>query len=245
MIGLAVLAVGAGLWVMIQGVRKEKKMAHAKSQFVASVTHELRAPVGSIRLMADSLEAGKVRDGKMEEFHRLMARESGRLSVLIENVMDLARVEDGKRVIRSEDVELTELVAEVCAMMSIQARELEVTLVPSEEELVAKADPVALRQILVNLIDNALKFSPKGGKVTIEWGGNWWLRVADQGPGVPEENQERIFERFFRGEDELRRKTKGVGIGLSLVKELVELHGGKVSVWNEDGAVFQIDFSAR
>ena len=130
-------------------------------------------------------------------------------------------------------------------MMSIQAREQEVTLIPSEEELVVKADPVALRQILVNLIDNALKFSPKGGKVTIEWGGNWWLRVADQGPGVPEENQERIFERFFRGEDELRRKTKGVGIGLSLVKDLVELHGGKVSVRNEDGAVFQIDFSAR
>ncbi|YCM42687.1 HAMP domain-containing sensor histidine kinase [Verrucomicrobiaceae bacterium 227] len=242
MITLAVLAVGAGLWVMMLGVFKERKMAYAKSQFVASVTHELRAPVGSIRLMADALESGKVRPQKVGEFHRLMARESGRLSVLIENVMDLAKVEDGRRVIRLEEVELSGLVAEVCEMMAMQAEETGVRFEFSDEELLVTADPVALRQILVNLIDNAVKFSPKGGVVKIGWEEGWSLTVSDEGPGVPEGEREKIFERFYRGEDELRRTTKGVGIGLSLVRELVELQGGRVCVANEGGSVFEIEF---
>ena len=242
MIALAVLAVGAGLWVMMLGVFKERKMAYAKSQFVASVTHELRAPVGSIRLMADALESGKVRTQKVGEFHRLMARESGRLSVLIENVMDLAKVEDGRRAIRLEEVELCGLVEEVCEMMAMQAEETGVRFEHSDQELVVTADPVALRQILVNLIDNAVKFSPREGTVRIGWEEGWSLTVADEGPGVPEGDREKIFERFYRGEDELRRTTKGVGIGLSLVKELAELQGGRVSVANEGGAVFKIEF---
>lgn len=246
MVGLAVLAVGAGLWVMMLGVFKERKMAYAKSQFVASVTHELRAPVGSMRLMADALESGKVRPKKVAEFHRLMARESGRLSVLIENVMDLAKVEDGGRVLRVEELDLEELVTEVCEMMALPARENGVTLKPSGPKIKISADPVALRQILVNLIDNALKFSPDGGAVTVSWEASdagWWLTVSDEGPGVPVAIQERIFERFFRGEEELRRTTKGVGIGLGLVKDLVDLHGGTVRVTNDGGAVFRIEFS--
>lgn len=245
MILQAIVAVGAGLWVMLRGISKEKKVAYAKSQFVASVTHELRAPVGSIRLMADALESGRVRDEKVGEFHRLMARESGRLSVLIENVMDLAKVEDGQRVIQREELDLGDLVAEVLEMMSVQAREKEVTFETEGGELLVEADPVALRQILVNLIDNALKFSPAGGVVEVCWNEGWWLTVADEGPGVPDAIRARIFERFYRGEDELRRSTKGVGIGLSLVKELVELHGGTVTVKNEDGAVFRVEFEEQ
>lgn len=242
MMTLALLAVGLGLWMMVRGIMRERRVAYAKSQFVASVTHELRAPVGSMRLMAEALESGKVRAGKVGEFHRLMARESGRLSVLIENVMDLAKVESGNRVVSLEEIVLGDLVEEVCEMMSLAAGEKEVRFEQDGPELRVTMDAVALRQILVNLIDNAVKFSPTGGLVKISWGEGWWFRVADEGAGVPTEMQARVFERFFRGEEELRRTTQGVGIGLSLVKELVELHGGEVDVSNEDGAVFRVEF---
>jgi len=242
MLALAVLTVATGLWVMMCGVFRERKAINAQSQFIASVTHELRAPVGAVRLMADALEHGKVDEEKVGEFHRLIARESSRLSVLIENVMDLARVEKGRRVIRREEVDFPVLVREVCEMMSLQAGESKISLQADGPELMVQADPVALRQILVNLIDNAIKFSPKGGEILIKWDKGWWFRVVDQGEGVPEEMQQYIFDRFYRGEDELRRNTKGVGIGLSLVKHLVELHGGRVTVQNDSGAVFRVEF---
>jgi signal transduction histidine kinase len=231
--------------MMAKGVLKEKKAAHAKGQFVASVTHELRAPVGSMRLMADALEGGKLTTEKEGEFHRLMARESGRLSVLIENVMDLARVEDGRRAIHKEVFSLPDLVAEVCEMMALPALEKEVVFKQDGRELEVEADALVIRQVLVNLIDNAIKFSPAKGEVLIAWSGDWWLSVSDQGPGIPEEDRERIFERFYRREDELRRKTQGVGIGLSLVKELVTLHDGAVKVEQDEGAVFRVEFNGR
>ncbi|MFT6180969.1 MAG: signal transduction histidine kinase [Paracoccaceae bacterium] len=244
-LGFAALVIGAGTWMMTRGILLEKKNSHAKSQFVASVTHELRAPVGAMRLMADSLQSGKLAKDKVAEFHGLMARESGRLSVLIENVMDLARVEDGQRVLRAEEVQLEEIAAEVCEMMTMQAKDKGITFAQAGSPLTVSADPVALRQILVNLVDNAIKFSPAGSEVTLDWGEGWWVSVRDQGSGIDEADRTRIFERFYRGEDELRRKTKGVGIGLSLVKELVDLQGGKVSVSNKNGAVFKVVFLKR
>eukprot|EP00095_Tigriopus_kingsejongensis_P012024 maker-scaffold10285_size2227-snap-gene-0.1 protein:Tk12024 transcript:maker-scaffold10285_size2227-snap-gene-0.1-mRNA-1 annotation:"histidine kinase" len=232
-LALAAGVIGGGSWMMTRGILHEKRSAHARNQFVASVTHELRAPVGAMRLMADALQGGKLNPEKVAEFHGLMARESGRLSVLIENVMDLARVEEGQGVRRVEEVEVSAVVAEVCEMMAMQAGDREITLLEKGAPLTVAADPVVLRQILVNLVDNAVKFSPKGSCVTLDWGEGWWITVADEGPGIAAAEGARVFERFYRGEDELRRKTKGVGIGLSLVKELVELHGGRVMIDDE------------
>lgn len=242
LLGLAAIVIALGVWMMMRGVLKEKKAVAAKSQFVASVTHELRAPVGSMRLMADALDGGKLSKEKEGEFHRLMARESGRLAVLIENVMDLARVEDGKRAMHSEDFLLPDLISEVCEMMALPALEKKVTFRQEGPDLEVKADALVIRQILVNLIDNAIKFSPSGGEVLIAWNEGWWFSVTDQGPGIPKEDRKEIFERFYRREDELRRKTQGVGIGLSLVKELVTLHGGRVKVEQDVGAIFKVEF---
>lgn len=241
-LGFTILVIGGGVSIMTKGMVKEKKAVHARSQFVASVTHELRAPVGAIRLISDALHAGRLAPEKKKEFHRLLSRESGRLSVLIENVMELARVEDGQRAVRKETLSVPELAEEVCEMMAMQAQEHGVRIVTKGSPLEVTGDPVILRQILVNLLDNAIKFSPGGTTVTLSWQEGWSLTVADQGPGIPKEEREAIFRRFYRGEDELRRKTKGVGIGLSLVKELAELHGGSVAVSSQGGAVFKVSF---
>ena len=242
LLSFAILIIAIGIFIITRGLLREKKISHAKGQFVASVTHELRAPVGAMRLMADGLNSGKLAPEKTAVFNRLLSRESSRLSVLIENVMDLARLEDGQRAIKLEELEFEEIITEVCEMMAMQAEESKMTLIKIGDPLRVKADPVILRQILVNLIDNALKFSPPGGTVTISWGPGWWFSIADQGPGIPPEHLPHIFDRFYRGENELRRKTKGVGIGLSLVKELAALHRGTVSVTNQNGALFKVTF---
>ena len=132
-----------------------------------------------------------------------MARESGRLSVLIENVMDLARVEDGKRAVHREVFLLPDLITEVCKMMALPALEKKVTFRQEGPALEVEADALVVRQILVNLIDNAIKFSPSGGEILMTWDEGWWFSVADQGPGIPKEDREAIFERFYRRENEL------------------------------------------
>lgn len=241
-LGLASIIIGSGMWMMTRGLIKEKEASQARNQFVASVTHELRAPVGAMRLISDTLREGKLSEDKVSEFHHLLSRESGRLSVLIENVMDLARVEEGKRFIQKQALDFAEVAREVCEMMDLEAKERGLTLQHTGSSLQVEADPLVLRQILVNLIDNAIKFSPGGGTITLSWDNGWSFTVSDQGPGIPPEERSRIFERFYRGGDELRRETKGVGIGLSLVKELAELHGGSVEVSNQGGAVFKVSF---
>lgn len=241
-LGFSAFVITGGMLLMTRGLMKEKKAAHARSQFVASVTHELRAPVGAMRLISDALTKGKLAPDKVSEFNQLLSRESSRLSVLIENIMDLARVEDGQRVLRKEELDFADIAEEVSEMMTMQAREAGITLKTKGSALSANADPVLLCQVLVNLLDNAIKFSPSGSVVTVSWGEGWSFTVADQGPGIPEEQRGQIFERFYRLEDELRRETKGVGIGLSLVKELTELHGGSVSVSNQGGAIFKVSF---
>ncbi len=240
-LSLLALAVGvsaAALWLMHGIVRQERRLGELKSQFVASVSHELRAPIGSIRLMAEALHDGKVAGTAARDFHRLIAGESARLSQMVENVLDFARIEEGRKRYRFEETDLRQLAADTLSLMAPLAAERHITLVPELSAVTATVDPAAIQQALVNLIDNAIKFSPDGGRVTVTLGGSsdgWSLAVGDQGPGIPPAERERIFERFHRLGNELRRETRGAGIGLSIVKHIAEGHGGRVSVCNGDG----------
>ena len=222
-----------GLFAILRMVREERRLGKLKSQFVASVSHELRAPIGSIRLMADALEADRVDQPK--EFHRLISRESERLSHLIENVLDFARIEEGERHYDFQEGNLTELVRDVTDLFSARAADTGHEIKLSLAEGVATVDRAAFQQAAANLLDNALKFSPPESTVSVSLicdDSSWTLAVSDEGPGVPESERERIFERFHRLGDELRRETKGTGIGLSLVQHIAQAHGGSISVAN-------------
>jgi signal transduction histidine kinase len=221
-------------------LHRERQLNEMKSQFVASVSHELRAPVASIRLMADALEAEKVPPETAKEFHRLIAREGARLSTLVGNVLDHARIEQGRKVWKMEPCDLTLLVADTVRVMEPLAQEKRVTLEQELSAVEATADADAIQQALVNLLDNAIKFSPQGSFIVIALEANeerrsWSMSVRDDGPGIPKEEQSHIFERFYRPGDELRRETQGTGIGLSLVKSIVEAHRGAVAVESEPG----------
>ena len=281
-----------GLITASRGFRKQLRLNEQKSNFVSSVSHELRAPIASVRLMAESLERGKISEPrKQHEYFKFIVQECRRLSSLIENVLDFSRIEQGRKQYEFEATDLTALVCETVKLMEPYAVEREVhlkvetfnnehltlniqgsedsKLETENSELILEIDGRAIQQALINLIDNAVKHSPKGQAVIVGiasrrdelWESPTFssrqvrpsstsgmgtrvtrpsevgveLSVRDCGPGIPAAEHEKIFERFYRLGSELRRETQGVGIGLSIVKHIVEAHGGRVRVESEVG----------
>jgi signal transduction histidine kinase len=254
--GVITLAVGAALVGLISAWRtfqQQWQLSEMKSNFVSSVSHELRAPLASVRLMAESLQRGKVAEPQRQhEYFDLIGRECRRLSSLVENVLDFARMDQGRKQYQMEPTDLVALVRHTVKSMEAYATERQVGL-----ELTVRGEPAdmeidgqAMQQALVNLIDNAVKYSPKQKAVGI-WlefaEGQVVLAVRDEGPGIPPEEHERIFERFYRRGPELRRETQGVGIGLSIVKHVVEAHGGRVVVESAEGqgSCFRIEIPRK
>ncbi|MBB5349995.1 signal transduction histidine kinase [Haloferula luteola] len=234
----AMATAGIALFTIHRTVARERRLAELKSQFVSSVSHELRAPLGSIRLMAEALQQGKV--AHPSEFHTLIAREGARLSHLIENVLDFARIEDGRKRYRMEETDLTALIHAAIDLLRPQAKERQVTFESRLPELVVSVDPAAWQQAMINLLDNALKFSPEGGIVRVSAHQipappSLSIAITDQGPGIPKDDHAIIFERFHRLGNELRRETQGAGIGLSIVKHIVEAHGGAIHIDSQPG----------
>lgn len=252
LIGSALLTAVLGLWLVRRTLERERRLGELKSQFVSSVSHELRAPVGSMRLMADALASGKVSGPPADEFHRLMASEGARLSGLIENVLDFARIEQGRKQYAFADTDVAALVQDAVKVMTpaAEARGQKILTDLKPLPFVPQVDAAALQQALINLLDNALKFSPPGSEIRVglshdSSGKTWSLSVADDGPGIPASEHVRIFERFYRLGNELRRETTGTGIGLAIVKHVVEGHEGRVEVKSEvgKGSVFRMEFS--
>jgi two-component system phosphate regulon sensor histidine kinase PhoR len=233
---------------------RQQQLAELKTNFVSSVSHELRAPLASIRLLAESLARGKVTDpARQREYFGFIVQECRRLSALVANVLDFARIEQGRKHYEFEPTDLGALLRQTLQVMEPQATERQVTLKLETPDLdAAKLEPVldgqAIQQALVNLLDNAIKHSPAGQTVTVGLeleppagagpslgARRFRLYVQDHGPGIPAAEQARIFERFYRSGSELRRETPGVGIGLSIVKHIVEAHRGRVTVQSEVG----------
>jgi signal transduction histidine kinase len=246
----------AGLFAARRAFRRQLQLNELKSNFVSSVSHELRAPIASVRLMAENLEHGKVPEpARQNEYFRFIVQECRRLSSLIENVLDFSRIEQDRKQYEFEPTDLAALTETTVRLMEPYAAEKGVKLELSSAQnppanMESNADGRALQQALVNLIDNAIKHSAKGQTVEIKnervtndnhtgaassTSAVIHLSVADQGPGIPAAEHEKIFERFYRLGSELRRETQGVGIGLSVVKHIVEAHGGRVLVHSAPG----------
>jgi signal transduction histidine kinase len=226
-----------------RGFRQQRLLSEMKSNFVSSVSHELRAPIASMRLLAESLDRGKIAGAvKQKEYFGLLAQESRRLSMMIENILDFSRIERGGKNYEFEPADLGALAEDTVQLMRPCAAERQVEVALQQNvEAVAQSfacDALALQQALINLVDNAVKHSPPGGRVAVgldgsEAGVSLW--VEDHGQGIPPEEHERIFERFYRRGSELRRETQGIGIGLTIVQHIVQAHGGRVTVRSAPG----------
>jgi signal transduction histidine kinase len=250
----ALIAAAAGTALLgiagaYRAFHRQLRLAELKSNFVSSVSHELRAPIASVRLLAESLERGKiVEEPRRQDYFRLIGQECRRLSGLIDNVLDFSRIDQGRKRYEFEPTDLTALVGETVRLMEPYAAERRVgsDFPPPTESIELVADGRALQQALVNLLDNAIKHSPEGKSVRVELVATKdaiRLSVADSGPGIPAEDRERIFEPFFRRGSELRRETQGAGIGLSIVRHVVEAHQGRVAVHGppDRGACFTLE----
>jgi signal transduction histidine kinase len=256
LIGASAVAAVAGFLAARRAFRRSQQLSELKSNFVSSVSHELRAPLASVRLMAENLERGKIADvAKQSEYFRFIVQECRRLGALVENVLDFARIEQGRKQYDFEPTDLGALVAQTVKLMGPAAAEKEVELVipPNGSQLSTfnsqlSVDAPAIQQALINLLDNAIKHSPVGATVVIgltppalpattgnSHAASFTLYVQDSGPGIPRREHEKIFQRFYRSGSELRRETPGVGIGLSIVKHIVEAHGGRGVVESEVG----------
>lgn len=249
----------AGLCSILVGLRRQQRLYQFQSNFISSVTHELRAPISAVRLMAENFKDGKIPGSDHQRFFRYMVQECSRLTTMIENVLSVARIEQGRDSYDFQPTDVAAILEDTVRLMQPGAgeRQVDLRLAPNAEASPALQTEIvldgrALQQALINLVDNAIKHSPAEGMVTVGMevftgsgpGGESkgpadypWLRiwVQDQGPGVPEEEKDRIFERFYRRGSELRRETPGVGIGLTIVKHVAEAHGGRVFVQTESG----------
>ncbi len=238
---LSMVAVVSGFAFALRSFLRQRQLAEMQGNFVSSVSHELRAPIASIRLMAEELVA-TAPPGGANDYHGLIVQECRRLSNLIENVLDYSRHERGGVDYRFESTDVLPLVEDAAQLMRNHAAEKGISIKTRTpgEPLTAEVDAKTIMQALINLIDNAIKYSPSGSEVLVGAEADAasaviCLWVEDHGVGIPPEEHERIFERFYRSGSELRRETKGVGLGLAIVKQVATAHRGRVVVRSVSG----------
>jgi two-component system phosphate regulon sensor histidine kinase PhoR len=245
MVVLSCAVIVLGVATILLAAAKERRASALKSEFVANVSHELKTPLALVRMFSEMLHSGRVAsEAKRQQYLDIIMTESERLSSLIENVLDFARVERGRQAYELVDGDVGEAVSRAVNVYRHRAESEGIGLVAEIEPGLppARIDDRAIQLAVINLIDNALKYAPGTGTVTVRAGlenGAIVVRVVDRGPGVPIEERERIFERFVRGStarsqgDASRgdvRRVRGSGIGLALVKHIAESHGGRAWV---------------
>jgi two-component system, OmpR family, phosphate regulon sensor histidine kinase PhoR len=208
-----------------------------KKDFVSGVSHELRSPVAAVESLLNVLLSRPEGEPANREYLQRARTNLQRLNAFIDNLLDAAKIEKGRVELKPEKVALKPAVSEVLGLFEARAVERGVSLEAEFADLDVRADGDALRRVLVNLVSNALKFTPKGGRVSVAArppvDGRVEIDVTDTGQGIPPDEVPRLFERFSRGRSAAR--TPGTGLGLYLVKQTVEAHGGNVAVRSAPG----------
>jgi signal transduction histidine kinase len=238
--GLSLLLAG-GIFLTYRSVNKEVALAKLKSDFVSNVSHELRTPLSSIRLYAETLEMGRIsHPEKYQEYYRIIRKESDRLTALINNILDFSRIEAGKKEYEFRETDLGELVRNTLDSYRFQIEQHGFAFEQRIEDDLPKVrvDREAIARSLLNLVNNAVKYSSDRKYLGVHLyrsNGSVKMEVVDHGIGIPRTEHHKIFEKFYRACDPLVHNTKGSGLGLSLVRHVVEAHGGQVSVESTPG----------
>ena len=240
MVHVRVTPIDDSLALVIGNDRTEQRAAEiSRREFAVNVSHELKTPVGALVLLAETVEGVADDPDMVREFAAKIGKEARRLSKLIQEIIEISRLQGTETVVEKRNVDLAEVAREAAdaARLVAQARGIDVTVAAG-----APAPVLGDRDLLVmairNLIDNAVAYSDAGRRVTVSVGreaGVVAVSVIDQGIGIPESEQERIFERFYRTDPARSRATGGTGLGLSIVKHIAAQHDGDVGVWSRPG----------
>lgn len=220
-------------------ITRTERLELIRQEFLSNVSHELRTPLTAIIAFVETLENGAVDDAESSQrFLSIIRKNASRMHSLIDDILELTAIEGGNVQLRAAPVQLHSLVQEVCSSLAAKAEAQKVTLENDVAPgVTVHADARRLDQMLTNLIDNGIKFSPEHGTVTIshESGPRDQVKVQDNGDGIPAQHLERLFERFYRVDRARSRDMGGTGLGLAIVKHIALLHRGEVTVTSELG----------
>jgi signal transduction histidine kinase/tetratricopeptide (TPR) repeat protein len=243
----------SGALLISRTIAQEMAVLRLKSDFVSSVSHEFKSPLTSIKALAERLRDGKVKDSeRMKQYFSVITQDADRLTHLVRNILDFSKIEEGKKEYEFEETDIARLVTqkiedfrreEIAKEMSIQTR-------ISEDIPHLDVDKEALSQALNNLLDNAVKFSAGRKKIEVilkKENANVIIEVKDKGIGIPADDLNKIFDKFYQGHKSVRQTAKGTGLGLTLVKHTIEAHGGRVEVKSRagEGSTFSVILPIR
>ncbi len=235
-----------GVVAVIGDITKLRQLETMRKDFVANVSHELKTPLTSIKGFIETLLDGAIQEKETaRKFLSIIYQEAERLNNIIHDLLDLSKLESGKVDLKKISVQMDLLVDEVVLSVENRLRDKKIELSKDIQANIILGKEDLLREVVINLLDNAIKYSPEGGTIHIgsyETSGGIVFYVKDTGYGIPKESLPRIFERFYRVDKGRSRAMGGTGLGLSIVKHIIERHGGTVSVVSELGKGSQFSF---
>jgi two-component system phosphate regulon sensor histidine kinase PhoR len=237
---------GGGAVLVLHDVTETRRADQVRRDFVANVSHELRTPLTAIRGYVEALSDTSLPDDG-RKFLEIIGRHSLRMERLVLDLLRLARLDAGQETLEQADCTITGLIGAVEHDMepTLTARRQRLQIDVAADAATVRGDPAKLHDVLRNLVENAINYSPEGGTIEIaarRAGTDVVLTVADRGPGIPAGDLPRIFERFYRVDRSRTRDPGGTGLGLSIVRHILELHGGRVQAANrpDGGAIFTV-----
>ncbi len=239
-----------GIALVLRNVQQEMKLAQKKADFVSNVSHEIRTPLALINMFAETLLLDRVKtEEKKKEYYGIITKEVSRLTNMINRILSFSKIEASKRTYEKRQLDLNTVVADVFNTYSyhLENNGFRCELKTTDEKLIINADQEAVIEVLVNLIDNAMKYSLDSKHVIIETGlkgHNAFVSVSDQVMGIPKNQRDKLFEKFYRVPNGDVHDTKGSGLGLTLVKHIMDAHEGEVEVHSnlDKGSTFKLFF---
>lgn len=225
--------------LVLRDITERERVEQMRRDFVANTSHELKTPVGAVSLLAEAIESAADDPDQVRVFSARLTAEANRLALLTSRIMNLSRLQSADELSEERSVSIDEVIAAAVDAHTLQAESADVTLTRGGTRgLYVRGDGQILSEAIGNLIANAIAYSPKGSSVgvgvkavddIVE------IAITDRGIGIPEADQERIFERFYRTDQARSRRTGGTGLGLAIVKHAVQRHGGEVRLWSRPG----------
>lgn len=248
LVGLDVVLIIA-LALAFRNVKKEVQLAQNKTDFVSNVSHEIRTPLALISMFAETLEMGRVKsEEKKQEYYAIISKETHRLSGIVNKILNFSQTEAGKKSLHIESVNLAQEIQQILKTYEFHLKNKGFEYQFEEiSDLQVMADKEALVEMVINLIDNAIKYSATKKRIEISQGteGSFgWIAIKDFGVGISKADQKHVFDKFYRVSSGNLAKSQGTGLGLSLVKQLIEQQKGKISVTSDlgSGSIFILYF---
>lgn len=225
--------------LVIRDITERERVEEMRRDFVANTSHELKTPVGAVTLLAEAVHSAADDPEQVRHFADRLLAEANRLSQLTSRIMNLSRLQSADELTEPRDVSVDEIVTSAVESQAVAAQAAGITVVRAGDRgLWVRGDVQVLAEAISNLVANAIAYSPPGAKVGVgirDADGAVDISVTDHGIGIPEGEQQRIFERFYRADQARSRRTGGTGLGLSIVKHAVQRHGGEVTLWSRPG----------